>query len=90
MALFSREMIHFTGHPSLSRFHCDTEFFTKYIKQSTSKKKSCQSRPYVKALHTTTKPNHFSSIKKTFNTTADSDFNYLNPMVLFLCLDAGK
>lgn len=39
MALFSREMIHFTGHLSLSRFHCHTEFFTKYIKQSASKKK---------------------------------------------------
>lgn len=39
MALFSREMIHFTGHLSLSIFHCHTEFFTKYIKKSTSKKK---------------------------------------------------
>lgn len=61
MALFSREMIHFTGHPSLPRFHCHTEFFTKYIKQSASKKKCCQSLSYVKASHTTTKPNHFSS-----------------------------
>lgn len=39
MALFSRESIHFTGHLSLSRFHCHTEFFTKYIKQSASTKK---------------------------------------------------
>lgn len=61
MALFSREMIHFTGHFSLYGFHCHPEFFTKYIKQPASKKKHCQSLPYVKAPHTTTKPNHFSS-----------------------------
>lgn len=63
MALFSREMIHFTGHLSLSRFHCHTEFFTKYIKQSASKKKKKVAKmfPYVKGSHTTTKPNHFSS-----------------------------
>lgn len=51
MALFSREMIHFTGHLSLSRFHCHIEFFTKYIKKISlqKKKKSCQSLPYAKA-----------------------------------------
>lgn len=51
MALFSREMIHFTGHLSLSRFHCHTEFFTKYIKQSASKKKkSCQNVPLCERI----------------------------------------
>lgn len=38
MALLSREMLHFTGHLSLSRFHCHTEFVMKFGKQSTSKK----------------------------------------------------
>lgn len=34
MALLSREMLHFTGHLSLSRFHCHTEFVMKFNKQS--------------------------------------------------------
>lgn len=61
MALLSREMLHFTGHLSLSRFHYHTEFVMKFSKQSASKKKKCcQSPPYVKASHIRTKPNHFS------------------------------
>lgn len=39
MALLSREMLHFTGHLSLSRFHYHTEFVMKFSKQSASKKK---------------------------------------------------
>lgn len=66
MALLSRAMLHFTGHLSLSRFHCHTEFVMKFSKQSASKNKNkqknrCQSLPYVKASRTRTKPNHFSS-----------------------------
>lgn len=34
MALLSREMLHFTGHLYLSKFHCHTEFVMKFNKQS--------------------------------------------------------
>lgn len=61
MALLSREMLHFTGHLSLSRFLCHTEFVMKFSKQSASKKKMLPKSSYVKASHTRTKPNHFSS-----------------------------
>lgn len=38
MALLSREMVHITGHLSLLRFHCQTEFIMKFSKQSASEK----------------------------------------------------
>lgn len=48
MALLSREMLHFTGHLLLSRFHCHTEFVMKFSKQSASKiPKCCPNLPYV-------------------------------------------
>lgn len=83
-------MLHFTGHFSLSRFHCHTEFVMKFSKQSASK------RNVAKVLliwkHHIPEQNQITSllIKRTYNIMADSWFKYLNTMVLIIYLDAGK
>lgn len=64
MALLPRELVHFTGHLSSSRFHCHTIFFSiKFNKPSakTKQKQNCQRLLYIKASPIRIKPKHPSS-----------------------------
>lgn len=66
MALLSRELVHFTGLLSLSRFHCHTIYFIKFNKPSakTKQKQNCQRLLYMKASPIRIKPKHPFSNQK--------------------------